>query len=490
MQQKYNTFLLKEYAQISREAQYVYIGKDKYIIPYSYMKDYKQPTKAFLDDALDSTASEISKYNLHDEEPRYISWQNENKKITWIVPFSLRKKTDQEIIQSLSKKVEKKLSKAIRRYQRLSDLYPTHTYSFKVSKTALKEYNKICRKINEKNVKNKTKELAQNLIAFLSKNIKKATHNIKNATPKQLKKAAKIFLATMFTGAVIAGSVYIPKKIEQVKHRIEIAHKLKEQDIYGNIKMIEQCRNEIKVSLAFVENFAPNTFKDGGGVKTIGYGTTFYIDEQGNGNIQSSEVGDNDSITIKDADIQKDRYINEFIIPQIQKNVKVPMDKKTTIATANFLYVIGGTKFAKSKYLEALNQGITGEELANYMTGFRKQKGLLPRFYFLAEILKGNLTAKNLLNIQAEGCYNLTLKDVCVYKNGKLLVDKNNLAQFKNGVLEENLKKAQTPRRSVALGGEYCEPVRNIMLPEIVEDVEKNKNKNPTYYILAKDLSI
>ena len=67
------------------------------------------------------------------------------------------------------------------------------------------------------------------------------------------------------------------------------------------------------------------------------------------------------------------------------------MDEATTIATYNFAYVLGSTNFRKSEYLKALNEGKKGAELAKYLTGYRQQKGLLPRFYFMGALLNGKL---------------------------------------------------------------------------------------------------
>ena len=237
-----------------------------------------------------------------------------------------------------------------------------------------------------------------------------------------------------------------------------------------------RCHDAIKTSLAFVENFADSTFTDGEGYPTIGYGCTFYIDEKGVGNREISPVKKGDTITMEDAIVQKERYLKFKALPTIQKCVKVPMDDATTIATYNFAYVIGENGFSKSKYLKALNEGKTGHDLARYLTGYRKQKGLLPRFYFMGALLEGKIKTSDFLALRAEGCYNLTPKDVCVTENGKLKTDADGFAEFDFSKLEENLEKAKKPRRSRALHNGRCQMVQDILPASVVNGTLEMEN--------------
>lgn len=59
-----------------------------------------------------------------------------------------------------------------------------------------------------------------------------------------------------------------------------------------------------------VEGFSDKAFPDGGGVPTIGSGTTFYLDENG----RETKVKMGDEISADEAMEHKWRYINKYMI--------------------------------------------------------------------------------------------------------------------------------------------------------------------------------
>lgn len=138
--------------------------------------------------------------------------------------------------------------------------------------------------------------------------------------------------------------------------------------------------------------------------------------------------------------------------------------------------MFGENGFPRSKYLKALNEGKTGHDLARYLTGYRKQKGLLPRFYFMGALLEGKIKTSDFLALRAEGCYNLTPKDVCVTENGKLKTDADGFAEFDFSKLEENLEKAKKPRRSRALHNGRCQMVQDILPASVVNGTLEMEN--------------
>lgn len=174
--------------------------------------------------------------------------------------------------------------------------------------------------------------------------------------------------------------------------------------------------------------------------------------------------------------MQKERYLKFRGLKQIQECVNVPMDEQTTIATYNFAYVIGPEGFKKSEYLKALNEGKTGHDLARYLTGFRKQKGLLARFYFMGALLEDKIKTSDLFDLTAEGCYNLKVNDVCVHEKRKLKLDNDNFAEFDFNKLDENLKKACGARRSVAIKNARCQKVREILPESVIQGTLEMEN--------------
>lgn len=322
---------------------------------------------------------------------------------------------------------------------------------------------------------------AQKLNQFFSGQVRKATNHIKNITADQLKTKAKRWTLRLMLAATLGSAVYAAANYNELKSRYQAKKEFRARDVYGNLAMFEKCRNDMRVSLAFVENFAPKAFLDGRGVPTIGYGCTYYIDENGRGNREISPVNIGDKITMEEALVQKDRYLDHRILPQIEKLVKVKMDRGTMIATVNFAYVIGPKAFKNSEYLKALNEGASKEELADCMTGFRKQKGLLSRNYFNAAELLGYISTADKLNLITEGCYNLGVEDVCVCRGGKPVKDQNDMYHFDFSKLDANLKKSCKPRRSIVNGGGHCPKVSEILPETIVQKVLKTASKGKTF---------
>ena len=239
------------------------------------------------------------------------------------------------------------------------------------------------------------------------------------------------------------------------------------KDAKGNVALFEATRSKIKFSLAFVENFAATPYDDGTGRLTIGYGTTVLYNPNGT----HRSVRKTDKVTMSQADVYKGRYLTHDVLPAIKKYVKVPMDENTLITTCVFAYCIGSGQFKESQYLKQLNKGVTGAELAKYLTGWRTQPGLMNRFYFFAALLAGEIEFDDLLDLRAEGCYSLKPEDMAKYntKQKRYIVDKGNFAIWDFSKIKTNLETAKKPRKSAKLG--KCKLVREIVPDYILEDV-------------------
>lgn len=171
-----------------------------------------------------------------------------------------------------------------------------------------------------------------------------------------------------------------------------------------NTELFESLRSKIKFGLAFVENYYPYIYKDGGGTLTTGHGLTVLYEPNGT---YKKVTKDTPVPSLSESDRYKGRYMTIEILKDIQKYVKVPMDENTMIATCVFRYCIGGKNFKQSEYLKQLNNGKTGAELTPYLTGFRQQKGVLKRLYFFAALMEGEIEFSDLLDLRTEGCYNI-----------------------------------------------------------------------------------
>lgn len=467
-------FLKSEYEEAGVSPAYVRLNNRKYLVPYPYVRDYDDFQKAFLFEFFDLMRRDYRQYIAHGEQVRYISWHDGEKNRRLVVPYDLRRKNlaENEITQKIFTRAFKKYRKAVKLAADLAQAYPERPYQTLVNIPHVRKMQQALYEHKLRTAKNKAVYMTKAVGLFLSKNAVKLGHGFKNLTLPDLNaKARKWALRTMLA-VTVSSAVYSAVNIKQENTAKVDKKEQCPKGVLSNAQVFDNCRDDIKVSLAFVENFAGKAFNDGTGMMTIGYGCTYYIDENGRGNREISPVKKGDTITMEEALVQKDRYLNFRILPQIENLVKVPLDKKTMVATVNFAYVIGPKNFRDSKYLEALNQGKTGAELAKYLSGFRKQKGLLCRCYFMAEMLKGNLKTGDFLNLTAEGCYNLKPEDVCAHIGKNLVTDKENMAMFIDDKIAENLKKAAKNRTSVANDGGACPKVRDILPPDLTRRVQ------------------
>ena len=510
-------FLKSEYEKKGAEVESISLHGKKYIIPYPYMSNYlkckKQFTekyggqtdakvqevleeikeecqKKFLDDFFDIMRRDYQAYKKHNLFVQYISWHDNDKHRKLVVPYDLRNKqvSPQEVANRIFKRAEKKYIKAVSLSQYLAEAYPERPYQTLISIARVRDMQKARYEYQLKLARDKAIYITKKVGNFLAQNAVKATNNLKNLDIDTLKVKARRWAVGVMLTTTITGAVYTAFQIKDKKEeQKEQAEQRQFKDPMGHVRMFSRCHDAIKTSLAFAENFAGEAFKDGVGMPTIGYGCTYYLDENGNGSRKTTPVKMGDTMTVEEADVQKERYLQFEILKQIQENVKVPMDEATMVATCNFAYVIGSTNFRKSEYLKALNKGEKGEDLARYLTGYRVQKGLLSRFYFMGALLKGDMKVSDLMDLTAEGCYNLKPKDVCVYEGRKLKLDKDGFAYFRFDNLENNLNKAKKTRYSAACRGKKCPKVRDI-LPQSVIDGVAEMEKSGTYTGVVGDL--
>ena len=166
-------------------------------------------------------------------------------------------------------------------------------------------------------------------------------------------------------------------------------------DVYGNIRRIQDWKPEITALLMAVEGFSDKAFPDGGGVPTIGSGTTFYLDENG----RETKVKMGDEISADEAMEHKWRYINKYMIETLGDDFGRACTEKEAMAGIGAGFCWGQNAFAKSEFLKSMKKGEDLDEQLRKLSGFRRQKGLLKRSYALACCLSGAWTAQDLLDL-------------------------------------------------------------------------------------------
>ncbi len=517
----------KEYLAHKQKPLLITLNGKEYVIPLAYLNqtsDEKLAKDNFIDDFFDAQQKDLSLYEENKIEPKEVKWTDGHTKYTFFVPFALRDKnlSNSEVVSAVFEKAEKKYKVAASNVCRLQKAYPDSKETYGISAADVKSMQKKYRTYLWNKTKDKTKYGAIVMGEFISKGVKAGVHGLKlgankivELTPEKFKRLVKRYaLVTLVGGASLTGGVHalrsglsLPKQnlvekvipwddediaelSENLPSEKEIKNAIKEKNKIANHnkKMLLDNINEIKTVLCFMENFSPHTFPDGNGVPTIGYGCTYLIDEHAKGNRKIYPITDKMTMTMSDANIQKDRYLKFRVLPQMMKDVKVPLSKEEMIASCSFAYVVGPENFKGSEYLAALNKGIKGAELGRYLLGFAKDQGVVKRNLFANYILTKKLKPVDFLDLRTEGCYTLEMEDCCFMDGDRVKRDKNGLGRFKEDRLEENLAKAKLDRYSPNIGP--CLLVHEVLLDEVVDIVRKHaQDEKPSLWqLIAKKI--
>lgn len=288
-------------------------------------------------------------------------------------------------------------------------------------------------------------------------------------------------LATGVSGCVATGQ----DKDDDRKPKATAKKSDFKEDAYGNVKLFEESRSDIKFALAFVENYYPYIYWCGE-AWTTGHGLTILYNADGT---HKKVTKDTKVPTLEESDIYKGRYLTFDVLPDVKRYVTVSMDRNTLLAACALRYCIGGPNFKASAFLKDLNAGKTGSALAKTLTGWRRQDGVLNRMYFFAALMCDKIDYADLLDLRAEGCYNLTCEDMFVYQNGQPKCDELGFYEWDFSKIQENLQKAKQPRTVSLNRGKgkgrvsvECKLVKEIVpeyiWQEVNDKVAREKRKN------------
>lgn len=532
---KAEQFFQAEYLAHKRKPLLTSINGKEFVVPYVYVRnalDEKSALADFQDDFFDAQQKDLSLYEENKIEPREIDWTDGKNKYTFFVPFALKDKnlSNSAIITAIFKKAERKYKKAASLAQNLRQAYPNSKKSYGVSAADIKSMRKEYRAFLWNKTKDKTKYGALLLGNFALKGIKAGARELKfgahkmvELTPDRVKKMVKRYaLATLVGGATLTGGIYalktsslpkqksienivaaIPKKISEAKESLPqqkvVQEKISVQKIADEPKTKQEIAahnkqifldniNEIKATLCFMENFAANTYLDGNDVPTIGYGSTYFIDEKGEGDWSTSKVKKGMKISMREADVQKERYLKFKVLPQMIKDVKVPLSPEEMIAASSFAYNVGPGGFKRSKFLKAMNNGVKGKNLARCMFDAKKNNpGLVKRNLFAYYIMQKKVKVADLLDMRTEGCYSLELHDCCATKDNAVKWEKDGLATFREDNIVANIAKAKKARSSV-IG--KCKLVKEVLPDKVVRAILNNakQQKNLNVALLQTNL--
>ena len=272
-------------------------------------------------------------------------------------------------------------------------------------------------------------------------------------------------LGATLVGGLAFGAASCAKDKEQQdseKTKTEVEIRKTPEDIKAaNTALFEECQNDIKFALAFVENYYPYIYWDGK-AWTTGHGLTILYDANGG----SVDVICKTPVpTLAESDIYKNRYLTIEVLKDVQDCFLVPVDRDVLVSACVLRYCIGSGAFKQSNFLKYVNAGKSKTELAKALTGYRTPQGILKRCYFFAAILAGKMQYSDLLDLRAEGCYNLEVYEVvkCCKdtngnykrikdKDGNLIyvveADKDGFATWIFDDLDTKLKRAKNSRKT------------------------------------------
>lgn len=515
-------FFENEYKENHLSPYKIKLNGKELVVPYFYILQNKSAKLAqdnFVDDFFDIQEKDLRLYNENKLEPKEIYWSDGKNTYNFFVPFALRNKkmSDSEIVSFIFERAKKKYNRAATLAKNLRHAHPEKVQYYNVKTSAVKTMREEYNAYLWSKTKDKARYMALKTEEILSKSFKLSKNafsklnnkNVKNLVHRHALKAL-IGLSTLATGAKVAQYFKSDSKTPQMEQNFQVYEKTTQaqQTEYLPLKKIadsslslesddahlnkiqkynKKCFleniNAIKTVLCFMENYAPQTFKDGKGVPTIGYGCTYLIDENGKGDRDISPVLENQKMSMEESDIQKERYLMFRVLPQILNDINVPLQERTMIATSTFMYVIGPNAFKTSEYLQAMNSGVNGEPLAHYMLGYAKNQGVVKRNLFAYYLMIGKLDPEDFLNLRAEGCYSLEMEDCCAMNGDKVKRDENGLGHFRSDNFEENIKKAKKPRSSV-IG--KCKMVSQLLPDYVVKSLNKNHIKVKPYLALAQ----
>lgn len=428
-------YLIEEYVRSGTDDFLIAgLGDKNFVVPYKYTVGLtpEQAISNFKEDLLRFQYVEEKKYNDANRTVRRIYRDGD----AYVVPFDVNKSLNEsdksQIIERIQKQAENYYNYVItlHRNANQNNKNPEH---IDFNKKKVVEYKNI---VNKKGYKKLGAEKTNEpLIKKQDKiNFKKKLLKLLNKKYKTLILAGTIAVVGGFSLNNFKSEKTDNAPVEVVTNNTDTI-KAKEyvdfmgkvhSDKYGNIARLNSLKSDIMVTLAAVEGFADSTYKDGKGVKTIGFGSTFLIDENGKHSNLKTEA----TISVEDAKVQQWRFIEKNLFTLLGDQVGRSCSDNELIASVGAAYCWGRNAFSESNFYQALKDGESIDNLERKLTGFRKQKGLLKREYLLACCLRGQWTTEDLLDLpigysekhnQYLGCciYATSFEDIMKCKKGK-----------------------------------------------------------------------
>ena len=371
----YDKYLINEYKKFG-DGDYLLtdIGDKTFVVPYKYTvdaKDGKEAVERFKNALFDFQKEEERKYKDAGELPLILNIYGRD----YVVP--------------------KELSEA----KFISPEYIRHDAFSK----AYVKYNAVIKAHKKLTAKNMDKQPADFSSAALRKYLYRV-ESTKDVDKNSIKRRAKLGL--LVVAAAFLGYRVTHKTTEIVKDEMYMVPEDTTKtytdfkgkvysDTLGNLKLMEQLKPEIMAILVGLEGYADEAFLEGGKNPTVGRGRTVKIEKDGS--LTKVKLGD--KVTPEeDVDRCWDYVQNEFasILGDSVGRRLLPTEILACIGSG---YCWGTEAFVKSNFFKSVKDGEPLEEQQRKLSGFRKPIGLLKRAFLVAQVLGGNWTAKDILDM-------------------------------------------------------------------------------------------
>lgn len=419
-------YLIREYQKHGTDDFLVAgLGDKTFVVPYKYTVGSHTPKTSisrFMASLLDFEVREEGKYLRAGEPVLTVGFEGRE----YVVPYGMTGRiSPEQLAETVQARAEAKYNTVINAARALEAAgHDTGMLDF--SSAAAEKYAYRLAELGSTAVLDKETPERLKVMDFLHKAGNKAAKKFKASAQgmaRQLgrkvveaeRQAARIYVPKSYKAAALAtllgagtagvmltgrGCSDTERQEQQTEVSAETATYMdfmgrEHSDVYGNIRRIQDWKPEITALLMAVEGFSDKAFPDGGGVPTIGSGTTFYLDENG----RETKVKMGDEISADEAMEHKWRYINKYMIETLGDDFGRACTEKEAMAGIGAGFCWGQNAFAKSEFLKSMKKGEDLDEQLRKLSGFRRQKGLLKRSYALACCLSGAWTAQDLLDL-------------------------------------------------------------------------------------------
>lgn len=480
----YRNFLKNEYSEAGQTPWQIKIRGKLLTIPYFYSldaADKQEIATRFCKDFFDVNDRLAREYRKHGEKPLVV--ESEGQK--YVVPYRYagRSYHTDEIAEKVFDKCLRKYHRAISLTQKINRLAPEEEQIVSISEES-------CRRSRRKY----EKLLAGKIMDTAARGLIKAGEFLAAGARSVCEKGLGIDVAQMkryvkrtIIGTAIVGGSYLACQHPFVQQKLKglseyvVSKKTTENkmcfaevcgskydDRYGNLQTLDKAYDDLCVVLASLEGFHREAFDDGLGNWTIGYGSTFYIDENGR---DAGKIQPGDEITAEEAFMQKQRYIAKYMVPCLMR-VQRPLSEKEVVGFIATGFCIGQNELRNSRFLKLLSEGDT--QAWQSLSVYGKQAGVRKRTALTGAYVKGEVSTRDLLDFgwkNGENVYGAEISDFYKCPEGSQIPYKN--AQgFCRDVYYD--KVGDYVRGTIARG--VKNPVRDILPVSVVNNIEKGRS--------------